>query len=174
MATSTTTTGQLTVHASFNEKVTSGIFNGQNIPIPLNLQAILGNGTAADQVDGVYAATLSFTASTAQDLDLQDLTTVFGDALSFDVVRAIVLVVKSTTDAATLTVTPGSSNGATNILATGSSLPLRGSTSANQGMLILVAPNTTGYAVDSTHKVLTLTPSAHAFDVTVIVAGVKS
>lgn len=132
------------------------------------------SGTAADAVDLMYVNTLSFAASTAQTLDLKVLTDLYGAAVAFARVRAISLKFRSTTDGATLTLAPGASNGWTALLGTGSTLILQASTSTNDAGLTVTAPNTTGWVVDSTHKALTLTPSAHAFSVDIQIVGASA
>lgn len=166
-----------TIKGSLNatEVPDTGFFSGKPFSAEAQLQALFqSSGTAADQVNGLYAATLSFSASTPQTIDLQSLTDIFGAALSFQRVKGIALRVNSQTDGASLSIAPGASNGNTAILGTGSSLRVLASTANNQGFLVLAAPNTTAYAVSGSSKTLTLTPSAHAFTVDIVIVGVKS
>lgn len=151
----------------------TGLISGTQVPIPLTLQSIFTDGNGADQIDGIYADTIPFTASTAQTLDLQSLTDIFGASLSFAKVRLIAINVKSTTDGASLTLSPNASNGWT-ALGSSLNLPILASTSNQDGYFTIAAPNTSGYAVASSDKALDLTPSAHAFDVDIIIAGINT
>jgi hypothetical protein len=156
-----------------SETPDTGFLSGKPFSIESVLQAIFSSGTAADAINGMYAETLTFTASTPQTIDLRSLTDIFGDALQFQKVRALLIRVKSTTDGASLALAPGASNGMTSIVGTGSSLNILAATSSNNAWFAVVAPNTTAYAVGASTKTLLMTPSAHAFDVDVIILGVK-
>lgn len=129
------------------------------------------SGTAADQVDLKYSTTLTFSASTAQTLDLTSLTDVYGGAINFARVRTITIKMKSTTDGATLTIGNAASNAWAAILGATGTLIMQASTSTNDSMLVLTAPNTTGWATSGSSKSLKLLPSAHAFSVDIEITG---
>jgi hypothetical protein len=170
-----TVTGSVKVNISGSQ--TPGTLPGTVTPVNVNQTFncnFATSGTTADSVDLMHVKTYSFAASTAQTLDLTSLTDVYGGAVAFARVRAIEIKVKSTTDGATLTLSPGASNGWTNFLGTSSTLILQASTSSNDAGFVVTAPNTTGWVVDSTHKTLTLTPSAHAYDVDVQIMGASA
>lgn len=159
----------------------TGILAGT--PLQINsgrLEANFVNGVVADAIDLIHAKTYTFAASTPQDLDLKALTDVLGATVNFARVRLLAIKVKSTTDAASLTLSPGSTNGWTALIGTGSSLRVMPSTANTDstekgiGFFLVVAPNTTGYVTGASNKVLTLTPSAHAFDADVFIAGTSS
>ncbi len=168
-------TGGVTPNSSFSITPSSGFVSGQQIPIgfPSSLSLQLANGTAANQVNLIYAATLTFVASTPQSLDLKSLTDPLGGTVNLARVKVIMVRVNSTTDAATLTLSPNASNGWTSLIASSSSLVLKSVTTSNPYALSFyaAAPNTTGWAVGSSNKVLDLTPSAHAFTADVQIVG---
>lgn len=165
-------TGSFKVNSSGTQ--TPGTLPGTVTPINVN-QTFSCNfatsGTTADAVDLMYVKTLTFAASTAQTLDLTSLTDLYGAAVAFARIRSISIKFKSVTNGATLTLSPGASTGWTNLLGTGSTLIMQASTAGNDAALLITAPNTTGWVVDSTHKSLTLTPSAHVFDIDIQLMG---
>ena len=167
--------GGVTPNSAFSITPSTGFVSGQQIPIgfPNSLSLQMANGTTADKVDLIYATTLTFTASTPQSIDLKSLTDPLGSAVNFVKIRLLEIRVNSTTDAATLTLSPNASNGWTSFIASSSSLVLRGVTTTNPYALSLyaAAPNTTGWTVGASNKVLDLTPSAHAFTVDIQIVG---
>lgn len=167
----TTVTGSTRITSAAALVQSTGPLANQPVPIDNTINASFAAGTAADLVDLAYAATLSFTASTPQDLDLTSLTNIFGAAVNFARVRSILIKPLGTTNGALLTLSPHATNGWTNFLGASSALKLHMATSTNEAGCCLVAPNTTGWAVSGTNKVLTLTPSAHAFDVDIEIKG---
>lgn len=153
----------------------AGPLANKPVAVGFSIKSIFqASGTAADQVDKCYAKTLSFTASTAQNLDLTSLTDIYGNAVSFARVRSILIKPKGTTDAATLTLAPHATNGWTNFLGASSALKLGMATSTNDAGFCASSPNTTGWAVSGSNKVLVLTPSAHAFDVDIEILGASA
>lgn len=172
---SDTYTGTVKSSSSFTQTVGSGFLSGQAFNASLNTTVTFAAaGHAADQIEGVAVLQLTFAASTAQNVDLTNLVDVLNNAVNFARVRSIKLRVNSTTDGAYLALSPGSTNGWTAMLATGSSFKVLASTTDNAGYFEVAAPNTTGYVTSSTNKVLTLTPSAHAFTVDLIISGCLS
>lgn len=129
------------------------------------------SGTAADTVDLKYSATLTFSASTAQTLDLTSLTDIYGGAVNFARVRSLTISMKSTTDGATLTIGNAASNAWAAILGATGTLVMQAATSTNASMLVLTAPNTTGWVTSGSSKSLKLLPSAHAFSVDIEITG---
>lgn len=166
-------TGSFKCSVNGNQVPDVGFLTGQALSAARTLTTnFAATGTAADQVQKMYAATLTFTASTPQTIDLTSLTDIQGAALSFSSVRAIMVRHKGTTDGSSLSLSAGAANGQTNILGTAAALRILPSSAAgNDGWFALTAPNTTGYTVDSTHKTLTFTPSAHGFDVDIVILG---
>jgi hypothetical protein len=131
-------------------------------------------GTLADQCDLEHSKIYSFLASTPQTIDLTTVTDVLGGTAAFARIRFMTFKMKSTTDAATLIVGNAATNAWSAALGATGTLTLRGSTATNDGGFALWSPNTTGYVVDSTHKSLLMTPSAHAFDVDVYIFGASA
>lgn len=165
-------TGAVKATVNASQTPSTGFLSGTPLGIQDALNfAFRAAGTAADQCDLCHAKTYSFVASTPQTIDLTALTDILGGAVAFARIRAILIRVKSTTDAATLTVGNAASNAWSALLGATGTVALRGSTSSNDGGCLFLAPNTTGWVVDSTHKSLLMTPSAHAFDVDVVILG---
>lgn len=166
-------TGSISTNTSFSQ--TPSNIPGSSITPLTNAQTIKfqvsTSGTAADQVDLKYSATLTFTASTAQTLDLTSLTDVYGGAVNFARVKSITISMKSTTDGATLTLGAAGSNPWAAILGTTGTLVMQAATANNPSMLVLTAPNTTGWVTSGTSKAFKLTPSAHAFSVDIEITG---
>lgn len=131
----------------------------------------LGNATTADNVDLKYTTTLTFTASTAQTLDLTALTDIYGGTVNFARIRTMTLKQKSTTDGATLTLGAAAANPWAAIWGTTGTHIMQASTSTNDAGLIITAPNTTGYVTSGSSKNLKLLPSAHAFSVDIEITG---
>lgn len=149
-----------------------------SVPLPINLAAAVqfAAGTAADSADLIYASKLTFVSSTPQTLNLQSLTDIVGGAIVFARVRLLIVQPLGTTDAATLTLSPNASNGWTSLVGASSSLVLKMASSTNSlgAFAIFAAPNTTGWTVGASNKALDLTPSAHAFDCNVVIAGASA
>lgn len=164
-----TVTGAMAPQVSFQVTQSSGFISGQLIPITFSgngLKANYGSGSAADKIAKISAFTLTFVASTPQTIDLTSLPDVFGNAaaVSFGNVHTVAIRMNSTTDGAEITLTPNASNG-WDKMGLGLILPAASTTNPAGAFFVISAPNTTGFVVDSTHKSLDLTPSAHAFTV---------
>lgn len=165
--------GQIIPAASFTQTPNSGILSGNVLSVPLTLNAAFANTGTTDNVDLLYAATLTFVASTAQNLDLTSLTDILGGAVNFARVRAIAIKMYSTTDGATLTVGGAASNPWAAVWGTTGTMIIQAATAANANgsFFLLTAPNTTGYVTSGTSKTLKLLPSAHAFNADIVIAG---
>ena len=168
-----TVTGNAKVQLQFTQTPANPVFS-QSIPIALPdaLAFAAKFGVTADQINRVYANQFTFAASTGQTLDLNALADVLGASFSFARVKLFAIRVNSTTDGASLTLAPDGTNGWAALFA--GDLVVLASTSSNGAFFVVAAPNTTGYVVDATHKVIDLTPSAHAFTVDVLIAGCDS
>lgn len=171
-----TVTGQLTPQVGIQHAVTSGFLNGQTLAVPITLACTLTNGTTADKSDLIGVATFSFSGTTPQTVNLKTMLDVQGGAVAFVKVKWFILRLEATTDAVTVAMTPSASNGwTTGFLAASSTLTFQGASSTNPygGFFIVSAPNTTGYAVDNTHKSIDLTPSATC-TATLVVVGTSA
>lgn len=146
---------------------------GVNNPFtaPLNPKANFANGTTVDKINLLYQNTISFTASQTQSLDLKALTDPLGGVVNLVKVKGIAVRCKSTTDGASITLAPNATNGWTSLIGTGSTLKVLASSASNDAWFMVVAPNTTAYAVGAANKVLDLISSAHAFDVDIVIIG---
>jgi hypothetical protein len=153
----------------------SGFYSGTGRDIAKTLGLAIAAGTGADQCDRCGLIYKALSSSTPDTIDLKSLTDPNGVAFTdLARVRLLWLWNESTTDAASVAVGPDTTNGWTNGInanANGEGVILRGSTASSSGMLILVAPATTGLVVASNNKVIRLTPSAHAQTIRGIVLG---
>lgn len=110
--------------------------------LPFKRDLIWGSGTAANQADKVWSDSRTLAASATEDLDLAggSLTDALGGALTFARVR--MLVVYAATANTNNVVVGGDAN----------AVPLFGAATQTApvhpgGLLVLAAPDTTGYAV---------------------------
>lgn len=153
---------------------------GNVTPVAINntLKHTFANGSAADQVQKLYAATLSFAGSPIV-LNLFDntsgtqVTDPYGAAISFTTIRKIYIKHKSTTNTHTLKLgySGTTSNAWTSLVTNPGQITLQPSTSTNDGGTVLVAPNTTGWAVATGNKLLQLDPGANTFDSDIVIVG---
>jgi len=140
-----------------------------------SINTTFGNATTADNVDLKYTATLTFTASTAQTLDLTALTDIYGGTVNFARIRSITISITSpTTDGATLTIGAAGTNPWAAILGTTGTYIMQAPTSTNASMWIATAPNTTGWITGGSSKNLKLTPSAHAIVAAIEIMGASA
>jgi len=169
-ATGQVITGTVTTNAAFVESVSSGVINPYQIPANIVGSLTYTNGTASNQVDTLYAVSLSL-ASTTQTIDLTSLTDPAGVSINFARVREIWVVNTSTSAGFTLNVQAGASNGFT------TALPLAANTLKvpYSGALRLSDPvstgASTGFYVDSTHKTITFDSGAHTVTFYVLLVG---
>jgi hypothetical protein len=171
---SNTVTGSVKGTINVAEMLGSGIETGLQIPLTLSWRSIFStSGTLADQCNLVYASTLTFVASTAQSLDLSNLTDLNNNAINFATgrVRFVAFRHQGQVDGSYVEVGGAGSNPWIGFLSSGASLTVFPSSTINDGWVILSAPNTTGMVVSSTSKILLLTPSAHAFNFDVVIGG---
>jgi hypothetical protein len=159
---------------NFNFSPQSGPFSGQVLSANRTLQALFKvAGVLADQVDTLYADTLTFVASTPQIIDLTNITaqTILGNPVDFARVRFIAIRVNSITDGQVLLVGDSVTNEWDAFLSAAGILTVFPGTAANNGFFVLSAPNTTGMVVSGSHKTLKLDPGANAFTVDIVIAG---
>jgi hypothetical protein len=157
--------------SSQNPAVTVGSVTPQANNVAYNCS--LANGTAADQCNLQYINTLALVASTPQALNLQSLTDVYGNSLSFSKIRQIIINMKSTTDGQTLTLGYGTTtaNAWTSLVSNPGTITLQAATTNNNAVFVLTAPNTTGWAVGSSNRLLQFDPGSATFNVDVLIWG---
>jgi hypothetical protein len=80
-------TGLSTLTGGFNQVVSSGLVQAQNLSAAVSLITQYTNGTGAGQIDLLYAKRLTVVASTPQTLDLNALPTIDGATSAFVRVR---------------------------------------------------------------------------------------
>jgi hypothetical protein len=107
-ATGQVVNGQVTFNAAFTEQATAiGTFS---IPATVSSNLSYANGTASNQVDTIYAKTVTL-AATTQTIDLTSLTDPAGNSINFARVRELIVVNTSTAAGFDLKVEAGASNG---------------------------------------------------------------
>ncbi len=178
MATTVTSGGTYT---DGTQETTTGL-PGSVTPVAVNqtFRNNFANGTAADQASKVYAATLAFSASTPIILNLFDsssgvqVTDMYGAAFAFAAVKKFYIKFRSTTDGQVLKVgySGSTANAWTGIVSNPGQIFLQPSTSTNDGGILMVAPNTTGWAVATGSKLLNLDPGSAAFSVDILLVGI--
>lgn len=169
-----TVTGNNSLALAFQQLLSYGIGQSQNLPIPMIFRSIFkASGGLLDQCDAVYSATLTFVASTPQVIDLKSLVDAQGNAIAFDRIRVFAIRVNSQTDGDVLLVGDNGANdwlGLTPAAAT-AAINVYPSTGANDGFVIFQMPNSTGAAVGSTTHLVKLNPGSNAFTVDLLIAG---
>jgi hypothetical protein len=177
MSTTVTTSGTYT---DGSQETNTGL-PGNVTPIAINqtFRHNLQDGSAADQVHKIYAATLAFTGSPIV-LNLFDnssgtqVTDLYGTPFAFSAVRKVYIKHKGTTDAQPLKLgySGTTANAWTAILSNPGQIFLQPSSANNDGGILLVAPNTTGWAVATGSKLLQLDPGANTFNADIVIVGV--
>jgi hypothetical protein len=166
-ATGQVVTGSVNMTASFAEVATGGITSNLLSQVISKINTYT-NGTGSNQVDTIYAATLSL-AATPTTIDLSTLTDPSGASINFARVREFIV---QNTDAAAghdVTLTQGASNGVTFLPATGG-IPARYSSIVRISDPVSTGA-TNGNYVDSTHKTLKLDPGANTIQVLILIVG---
>lgn len=162
--------GTAQLNTSFNQTVTSGVITSQTIPAAISLTTQYSNGTGAGQVDLIYAAQLTFVASTPQTLDLTALTDLHGAAVAFARIRELAIQVVTKTVDFNLTVGNAAANAFSAFWgATGTDTVMAGS------IRYFTDPTTIGTSkgafVDSTHKSLKLDPGGNVLVANILIVG---
>lgn len=153
---------------------------GNVTPIASNntLKHNFANGSGSDQVQLTYLKTLSFTGA-AIVLNLFDntsgtqVTDPYGNAISFSAIRKIVIKHKGTTDNQPLKVgySGTTANAWTALVSNPGQIFVMPSSSTNDGGAVFISPNTTGWAVSTSSKLLNLDPGANSFSVDIEITG---
>jgi hypothetical protein len=126
----------------------------------------------ADNADLAYVKTLTLSA-TPTALDLTNLTDPYGNGITFARIRSIYLKNRSTINGQTVAVGFASttSNSWVGPISNPGQITIQPSTSTNDGVLYLTAPNTSGWAVSSTSKLLNLDPGSYSITIDLILLG---
>jgi hypothetical protein len=106
-ATGQVVSGNVTFNAAFVETATA--IGTYQIPATVSSNLSYANGTASNQVDTIYAKTITL-ASTTQTIDLTSLTDPAGNSINFARVREFIIVNPDATAGHDLKVEAGSSN----------------------------------------------------------------
>lgn len=166
-ATGQAVTGGVNMVASFSQPSIGGI-TSNTLAQTLGINTQYTTGTGSKQVDSIYAATLTLSA-TATTLDLTNLTDPAGNSVNFARVREFIVVNQATTAGFDVNVLQGAANGWSPFPATGGT-PCRYS-----GILRIADPVSTGAnngnVVSSTSKTVKLDPGANNVTVLILVVG---
>jgi hypothetical protein len=166
-----TVTGTTQITFSFAQTPTTGFLSGTPLPVAETFSMILrASGVAANQVDGLYAHTFTFVASTPQTLDVTSLTDVLGNSITAARARIIAVKVKWTNDGLPLILGANGTTPWTGFLNSAGTLKVFPSSSANDGWFILSAPQTTGIPITGAGSILKMDPGTAAGTVDVIIA----
>ena len=173
-----TITGSINLSSSLSQTPPTSIPGGSKLTTANNAKFVPASTGApgdADVIDLKYSRTLTLTA-TPTVLDLSDLTDVFGEAVAFARVRAILILNRDINDGHNLTVgsTSTVSNSWTALISNPGTLTIGASTAVNSGVFFAASPSTTGWAVTSTNKLLNLDPGANTLVVTVEITGASA
>jgi hypothetical protein len=166
-------TGSVKAGSNWTQTNSTGLPGALVANLPQNWQfTVSTSGNAADQANLKYTATLSLAAA-PQVLDLTNLTDVFGGVVNFARVRSLAIRVKSQTDGQTLKLgySGVTANAWTSLITNPGQITLQASTSTNDGFVVFTAPNTTGWTVGATNKLLNLDPGASTFTADIEILG---
>lgn len=175
-----TVTGTSTVTSNFTSTNTAGLLGGG---VSYNPNETVTNqysaGTAANQVDRLYTFTGVIAASTPLVVDLTNWTDLFTGATgqSFARVRHVQIQNLETTAARVLLIgyATTTANAWTSLLSNPGQLTLRpgsvNNTVTGAGVFQFDAPNTTGWAVGPTNRLLQFDPGANPILCKIIIAG---
>jgi hypothetical protein len=166
-ATGQVVVGTVTFNASFAETATA--IGTYQIPAVISSNLSYANGTASNQVDTLYAKTITL-ASTTQTLDLTSLTDPAGNSINFARVREFIVVNNATTAGYDLKVEAGASNGVIFLPPAANNLYARYS-----GSLRISDPVSTGSGngnvVGSTTKTITFDSGSNTITFYVLIVG---
>jgi hypothetical protein len=129
-------------------------------------------GTAADQINELSVQTLSFSAA-PQVIDLTQLIDLTGNSWAAARIDSIIVNVRSVTDGQYLLMgyTTTTTHAWTSMISNPGQMTLQPATANNKGVFLATAPNTTGWVVSSTNKLLNLDPGPSTFLADVIITG---
>lgn len=168
-------TGTSSITLSFSQTPSSGFLSSTPIPLAESVRTVFRtSGVAADQVDGIYAKTITFVASTPQTIDVSALTDIFGNTITAARARLVAIKVKWVTDNVPLLVGGAGANEWDGFLTSGGKVSVFPSSSTNDGFFIISAPQTTGIPINGTSKLLKLDPQTAAGDIDIIIATCSS
>lgn len=164
--------GQLMILSSLGQTSTV-LPGGPNIVAPQTNQFIpQGIGATADLVQHKFTKQLTLSA-TPTVLDLTNLVDTDGNTFSFSVVRTLTIFIVDQNDAHIVLFGFASTitNAWTALVSNPGQITIKPSTAVNQGGLAVIAPNTTGYAVTGSNKLVQLDPGANTIVVNVEFTG---
>lgn len=166
-ATGQVVVGTVTFNAAFTEQATA--LAPYQIPATISQNLSYANGTASNQVDTIYAKTITL-AATTQTIDLTSLTDPAGNAITFVRVREFIIVNTATSASFDLKVEAGASNGWAQLPPSTSPILTR-----YGGILRLSDPVSTGAGngaiVGSTSKTVTFDSGSNTITFLVLIVG---
>lgn len=132
----------------------------------------LTNGTGSGSANFAYQDQLTISASSSSTVDLNALTDEFGNAIAPSKVKLLAIRLYSSSDtAASLNIGGAASNTFSAIVANANDIVV----CRYQGWIVFACTDSTGYAVDATHKDLKIlnNSSTQSVVVDLVVVGVK-
>lgn len=160
---------------TYTQQLSFGINQTQNITIPVAFRSLFKSfGVLLDQCNLVSCFTMTFLASTPQNIDLKSLLDITGATAVMARTRMFGCRVNSTTDGQILLLGANGTNDWLGLSSTGSTVTVYPSTAANDGFTIFQMPNSTGAAVGASTHLLKADPGAHAFTADFLIAGCDS
>jgi hypothetical protein len=171
-----TLVGSISVSSIMSQASASNIPGGQPVTSLIRPKFTIavpaGTAGTADNCDVKYSMPLTL-AGTPTVLDLTNLKDVLGNAISFGRVRSITITNLATGD--TFIVHLGyattTANAWTALVSNPGQLTIAPSSLLNPGVFVMIAPNTTGYLVTSTSKLLNLDPGANTIPIQIEITG---
>lgn len=174
MSAVTNASSDLKVITSMSQSPTGASSGSITAPsISNSIKCNLANGTIADQQDIAYVTTHTFVASTPLVIDLTNVIDIYGATRTFARVNKVVIKFYDTADSHTLLLgyATTTSNAWVSLVTNPGLITVCSSTSNNDGGFVVVAPNTTGYAVSSSNKLFQLDAGSHTPTVDIEIHG---
>ena len=160
--------GNVTFNAAFTLQATA--LAPYSIPATISSNLSYANGTASNQVDTIYAKTITL-AATTQTIDLTSLTDPAGNSINFARVREFIIVNTATSASFDLKVEAGASNGVIFLPPAANFLSARN----NGGTLRISDPVSTGggngNVIGATTKTVTFDSGANSITFLVLIVG---
>jgi len=167
-------TGSINLTSSLAQTPPASIPGGSKLTTQNSIKFVPVTGAPGtqDAIDLKYSRTLTLAATPAV-LDLSDLTDVFGEAVAFTRVRTVLIVNRDINDGHNLLIgySSATTNAWTALVSNPGQITLGASTGTNSGSLFAACPNTTGWAVSSTNRLLNLDPGVNTLVVSIEVTG---
>jgi hypothetical protein len=166
---SQTVTGDITITINVADSVTTNTIAPSGDLISYQEAVTTYYGSSPLAATGLqWSSALTFTASTPQTFDITNLSGPRGSTVTFATVKAIYIVNLATTSGYTLTFGAPGTNGwyaPFDAITDTYAIPM------NSRYLLENADTSTGWTVDSSHKIIKLNPGSNALTARIIILG---